>query len=182
MRLDLTWWISQGLALVALVFVVISFQQNVPKKIILYRCVATLCTFVGVCFFGDMSAIVLNATSQIRSIVALYSACHPRPIKSVEMVLCGYTIFVLLFLNLAFWQGYLSILSIAVGVLKLFSFVQKTPKLIRVLSAGACIMAAVYYSLLMSPINIAIEVFSLIAVIVGMIRFDFKKQDIKIDI
>ena len=68
------WWVSQVLAFVGLVFVVTSNQQKTTIKLLLFRNLATLFVFVGVCFLGELSAIIMGGAGVLRNLVSLVFA------------------------------------------------------------------------------------------------------------
>lgn len=170
------WYVSQALALVGLVFVVISTQQKSTKKYILFYTIATVVVVIGLCFLGETSALILSGAGIIRNIISLYFACNENANKKIKWVAVSFVLVLIVGLNIVFWQNYLNILSILVGVLLVVCFIQKTPSLMRKWMVVAEIVSIVYYSLLLAPMNVAIEVFGLVSAIVGIIRLDLKRE------
>ena len=170
------WWVAQGFAFVGLVLVVISMQQKTSKGILWYRNFATASVTVGVCFLGEISAIIMCGAGMIRNAVSLVFAYKPNTSRFWRWGTSGILIALLISLNIVFWTGYLNIISMVLGISLVITFMQKKPSTIRALSVGMEIISIVYYSLLLSPINVGIEVFGLISAIVGIVRLDIKRK------
>ncbi len=64
----------------------------------------------------------------------------------------------------------------AIDTVAIITFVQTQASTIRKMSVVAEILSITYYSLLLSPTNVAIEVIGLISAIVGIIRLDGKNK------
>ena len=67
MVITTNWIINQFFAFIALIICVISFQQKTTKKLLLLRNFATLSCFVGLCFLGNISAIIMCGADIIRN-------------------------------------------------------------------------------------------------------------------
>ena len=62
------------------------------------------------------------------------------------------------------------------GTLAVFTFMQEKSSSIRKLSVVSEVLSIIYFCLLVSPINIVIEVIGLVSAIVGIIRIDIKSK------
>lgn len=173
------WWVCQGCAFIALIFVIISFQQKTTKRVLIFRNIATLFNLAGVAFLGNLSIIFLNIVGALRNASALYFAVKPKTHRAIKWATCAALAALLAALNGIFWENYLNILSITMGLLLIVSFMQPTAKRIRAVGFFAQIVGIVYTSLLVIPINIAIEAFGFCSVIVGMVRLDFPRKKAK---
>ncbi len=174
--MDLYWWISQSFALLGLIFVIISFQQKGSLKIILFRCIATSFVLGGTFFLGEISVILMCAVGLTRGLTALYFAYKPNTKQWIKYIVGGILFTVLISLNIVFWKNYLNIFSMLVGGGLIIAFFQKDPKLIRILGFILSLLGAVYYGLLFSPINIIVDIVAAISALVGIIRFDVKRN------
>ena len=175
----MTWqWITnQILAFVGLIFVVISFQQKDSKRLLIFRNIATLFVFVGLCFLGNYSAIIFCGVGVLRNLVTLYFAYEPNTKRIVKYIASAILISLLILFNIIFWKNYLNIFSIVLGTLAIVTFMQAKASTIRKLSVVMEILSITYYSILFTPTNIAIEVIGLISAIVGIVRLDIKKKE-----
>ena len=175
----MTWqWITnQILAFVGLVFVVISNQQKTSYKLLLMRTIATFFVFAGLCFLGNISAIIMCSAGIIRNFVSLYFAIKPNSKKSIKYISSGFIIILLIILNIIFWNNWLNLYSIILGSFNVYTFMQEKASTIRKCSVIAEILAITYYSLLLTPVNIIIECFGLVSAIVGIIRLDLKRKN-----
>ena len=177
--MDFTWqWItSQVFAFIGLVFIIISFQQKNSKELLILRNIATIFVVVGLCFLGNTSAIIFSGIGEIRNLVMLYFACKPDTKKSIKYVSSALIVLLLIILNIVYWKNFYNLYSIMLGILAVITFMQEKASTIRKFSVVAEIAAIIYYSLLMSPTNVMIEIAGLISIIVGIIRLDLKKDE-----
>ena len=65
--------------------------------------------------------------------------------------------------------------SIVLGTVTLITFMQSKTSTIRKMSVVTEILTIIYFSLLLSPINMVIEITGLVSAIIGIIRLDIKK-------
>ena len=176
MELSLNWIISQLFAFVGLLFVIASFQQKNTKKLLILRNIATFFVFAGLCFLGNISATIMCGAGVVRNLTSLYFAYNPKTKKSIKVLASCFIVLLLVGLNIYYWNNWLNIISILVGTLNVIAFMQEKASTIRKLSILSEVVAITYYVLLLSPINMIIEVFGLVSAIVGIFRLDRKKK------
>lgn len=176
--MDITWqWIvNQIFAFIGLIFVIISFQQKSTKKLLFLRNFATGFVFIGLCFLGNISAIIFCGAGVIRNLVSLYFAYKPDTKKTIKYIASILIVLLLITLNIIYWNNLYNLYSIMLGTLAVITFMQEKSSTIRKLSVVNEILSITYYTLLMSPTNIIIEVVGLISAIVGIIRLDIKNK------
>ena len=170
------WWVSQGFAVVGLVFIVVSMQQKTRVRILFFNLVATAFLLASVCFLWQLSAIVLMGVNTVRNITALGFACYPNTKRVYIWLTSAVLAIALIALNIVFWKSWLNILSITIGIGFIVAFMQTKPKNLRAIIVGVRLVAIVYWGLLLAPINASIEVIGLISTIVGIVRFDLKRE------
>ncbi len=170
------WYINQICAFIGLIFVVISFQQKDTKRLIVLRNFATAFVFIGLCFLGNISAIIFCGAGVIRNLVTLYFAYNPESKKIIKYGSSALIILLLIILNIIYWENILNVFSIVIGSLAVISFMQEKASTIRKFSVFLEIMSITYYSILLSPVNVAIETIGLISAIIGIIRLDINKK------
>ena len=176
--MDITWqWVvNQFFAFIGLIFVIISFQQKSTKKLLFLRNFATGFVFIGLCFLGNISAIIFCGAGVIRNLVSLYFAYKPDTKKTIKYIASILIVLLLITLNIIYWNNLYNLYSIMLGTLAVITFMQEKSSTIRKLSVVNEILSITYYALLMSPTNIIIEVVGLISAIVGIIRLDIKNK------
>lgn len=176
--MDITWqWITnQILAFAGLIFVILSNQQRTPFKLLLMRTIATFFVFAGLCFLGNISAILMCGAGVLRNFVSLYFATKPNTKKSIKYFASILIVILLVGLNIIFWNNWLNIYSIILGSFNVYTFMQESASKIRKCSVIAETLAVTYYCILFTPVNIIIDSFGLISAIVGIIRLDIKKE------
>lgn len=171
------WWLSQFFATISLIFLVISFQQVTSKKILIFKMFSTFAALIGTIFLGNISAVILCAVGAYRNVTGLYFAYHPTTPRKVKYSVRISVLVMLIFFNILFWVNYTNVLSIILGILCLLTYIQRHPEKIRRYAIAAHIMGIIYYIILVSPMNISIEVFGMTSVIIGILRFDIVKFD-----
>lgn len=171
------WIINQIFAFIGLIFVVFSYQQKSTKKLLILRNFATLFVFIGLCFLGNISAIILCAVGVIRNLVTLYFAMKPNIKKITKIIASILLILLLIILNIVFWKNLYNLYGILLGIMTIFIFMQEKSSSIRKISVVSGILSIIYYSLLLSPINVMIEFIGWLSAIIGIIRLDIKKKD-----
>ncbi len=169
------WIVNQVFAFIGLILVVISFQQKDSKKLLIFRNIATIFVFIGLCFLGNISAIIFCGVGAIRNLIALYFAYKPDTNKIYKYIASVVLALILIILNIIYWKNYLNIFSIVVGTMAIITFMQNKASTIRKLSVFLEMLSITYYALLLSPTNVAIEIIGLTSAIIGIIRLDKKK-------
>ena len=176
MDVSFNWIISQILAFISLVFVIISFQQKGAKKLIIFRNIATFFSFAGLCFLGNISAIIMCGAGVIRNLTSLYFITKEKVNKNIKLLASVLIVILLIILNIVYWKNIYNIFSIVVGTMNVVTFMQENAKLIRKFSMISGTLATIYCLLIYSPINALIELFGLVSAIIGIIRLDIKKN------
>ena len=174
--MTLEWILNQVFAFIGLLFVVISYQQKESKKLLIFRNLATLFVFIGLIIYGNTSAIIFCGVGALRNLVALYFSYKPDTKKLYKYVSSTILVILLLVLNIIYWNNYLNIFSIVIGVLAIITFMQTKASAIRKLSVILEIFSITYYGLLLTPTNVIIEIIGLTSAIIGIIRLDIKKE------
>ncbi len=176
MHVDFNWIVSQILAFIALVLVIVSFQQNDAKRLLVFRNIATFFSFIGLCFLGNISAVIMCGAGVIRNLTSLYFVTKEKVNKNIKLLASILIVILLIVLNIIYWENIYNIFSIAVGTMNVVTFMQENAKLIRKFSLISGSLATIYCLLIYSPINALIELFGLASAIVGIIRLDIKKK------
>lgn len=174
--MTIEWIINQVFATIGLLFVILAFQQKEAKRIILFYTLATLFVLIGMCVYGNVSSIILCAVGLLRNLVTLYYAYKPDTKRIVKLIASIILIAMLITFNIIFWDNYLNILSMVIGITAVITFMQKNAAIIRKLSVLFELLLVTYFALLLSPINVIMEILGLTSVIVGIIRLDIKKK------
>ena len=175
------WWVSQGFAVIGLIFIIVSMQQKSRISILSWNLAAAVSMFISCCCMWQFSAMILMGVSSVRSVTALIFAIKPDVKKWIFITTNVVLALLIVVLNIVFWNGYFSIFSIIIGIGFIISFAQVKPRNIRLTIAPIRVISTVYYLLMLATINAVIELTALISAIVGMIRLDFKKKPVTVD-
>jgi len=171
------WWVCQALMAVALVFVVIQMQQKTAVRLLWYRMVATLIALVAVSFLGIWSVIIVMIAGIIRLCVALFFAYRPTTKIIYKYVAGLFIVALIISLNVIFWENWLSGLSIVFGISMVIMYLQRDAKRMRIVAVPVGLLGVTFYSLQLTPMNAAIELFALLSTIIGIIRLDRKQKE-----
>lgn len=175
MNFSNNWILSQIFGFISLILVIISYQQKGATKLLVFRNAATLISFVGLIFLGDISAIIMCGAGVIRNAASLYFSVKGGSKKN-KRVVSLLIIFLLILLNIIYWKNILNVFSIVVGTLNVITFMQSNAKRIRKFAVVAGTLSTIYGCLIKSPLNALITAFGLISAIVGIIRLDRKQK------
>lgn len=171
------WVVNQFFAFIGLMFLIISFQQKTTYKLILLRNLATGFVFIGLCFLGNVSAIIMCGAGVIRNVVFLHFASSPSNRITKKYIAAILISLLVIFLNIIFWKDIYNLFSIVIGIANILTFVQEKPAAIRKYAVVAEILSVIYFTLLFTPVNIVIESVGLMSAIIGIIRLDIKKKE-----
>ena len=171
---DITWmwWVSQGFALVSIIFCVSAMQQKTTTDILWHRTIYALLIFGGGVFLGKLPAMIMMGVGFIRSLILLVLSYQPQTPQMIKRLIYAALAVSLVVLNIVFWENFLSLLSIAVGLAFLTAFIQPKPVNVRRVSIVAAGLAIAFYIMMFSPVNAVINLAVLISSIVGLARLD----------
>jgi len=157
--------------MVGLLCLATSMQQKSRVRILGWNLCAAISMFVSCCFLWNFSAMVLMGVSSVRSVTALIFAIFPS-IKFRWLVLTNVVLGVAIVgLNIVFWQGYLSVVSMVIGIGFIVAFAQSRPSRIRYTIAPFRIISTTYYLILFAPINAVIEITAFVSTVIGIWRY-----------
>jgi hypothetical protein len=142
-----------------------------------HRTIYSLLILAGGCFLGKLSAIILMGVALIRNIILLILSYKTKLPKPVKITIFSALAVSLIVLNIVFWENWLSLLSMATGLVFLIAFIQSKPVNVRRISVAAASLSIIYYILIFSPTNAVINIAVLISSTVGLARFDRKKKE-----
>lgn len=167
--------IAQLFGLGGFVFSVLTFQQNEHKKIVFMQFMANICFTIHYYMLGAYTGSLLNIIGIIRSVVYIFKD-HKWARSNLWIVFfcllctgaCAYT-----------WEGALSLLPAAAMICTSISFGITNPKLTRIISIPSSPMWIIYNIIKVSYGGVLTEAFNIVSIIIGMIRFDLKKEQNK---
>lgn len=164
--------LGQILGLVAFALSVATYQQNTHKRIVLMQLLANVCFTLHFYMIDAYTGALLNAIGIARS--AVYICKHQRWAASNLWI-----VFFSLLCTVACactWEGYLSLLPACAMILTSIAFGIDNPALTRKFSFPSSPLWLIYNLINQSWGGFLTECFNLISIIVGMLRFDRKKQ------
>ncbi|MBE7039760.1 MAG: YgjV family protein [Ruminococcaceae bacterium] len=163
--------LSGLVGVIALIVALASFQQNVPKKMVIYQLIANSLFVVHFFMLGAKVGAAINLMSAVRSLIYAQTdkkwAGHP----AWTVVFVVISILIAVFL----WEGWLSLLPVLGALCYTLSFRMKTSKMVRLVSLPSSPCWIVYNAIKGSIPGIITELYVIISILVGMLRFDRKK-------
>lgn len=156
----------------ALIVALISFQQNVPRKMVVCQLISSTLFTIHFFMLGAVVGSAINIMSAVRSLIYAQTdkkwAMHPI----WTVVFTGISILIAVFL----WEGWVSILPVLGAVCYTLSFRMKTSKMVRLVSLPSSPCWIIYNAINGSIPGIITELYVIISILVGMLRFDRKKE------
>lgn len=174
---DMTWqwWIAQSLAVFSIFFAFSAMQQKSTTDILWHRSLYAILVFAGAVALGQPSAMIMLGVSFIRNIILLslsFSSARTLALKRIRWATFSLLAASLVTLNLVFWDGYLSILSIVDGFIFLIAFIQTKPVNVRRICVIGSLSSITFFILIFSPVNVVINLMVLISSIMGLVKID----------
>jgi hypothetical protein len=173
------WWVAQILATISIIFAFSAMQQKNTTDILWQRLIYALFVFAGGVFLGKVSAMIMLGVAFIRNFILLLLSYNDSGKKGFQIVKWStFTILAvsLIALNIIFWENYLSILSMIDGLIFLTAFIQSKAVNVRRITIAGAISSIIFFILIFSPVNVAINIAVLISSIVGLVKIDKKAK------
>jgi len=184
-NMTLQWWVAQTFATVSIIFAVSAMLQKETTGILWHRSIYALLVFGGGVFLGKASVMIMLGVAFVRNLILLLLA-HKNSDKAAFQRIKWATFALLaaslIALNLLFWESYLSILSMADGLIFLTAFIQSRPVNVRRITVLGALSSIVFFVLVFSPVNVVINLAVLISSIVGLVKLDSKNKKTKNEI
>ena len=165
-------FIPQVLGLIAFLLSILTYQQNTHKRIVALQLAAGTCFTVHFYLLGNETGALLNAVGVVRSLVYLFKdkkwASSDLWIVFFSLVsigACAYT-----------WEGWLSLLPTLGMVFTSIAFGVNNPKKTRIFSSFSSPLWLVYNIAGKSLGGALTEIFAILSIVVGILRFDRKKK------
>lgn len=164
--------LGQILGLVAFALSVATYQQNTHKRIVLMQLLANICFTLHFYLLDAYTGALLNAVGIARCIV--YICKHQKWAASNLWII----FFSLLCVTACActWEGYLSLLPACAMVFTTVAFGVDKPALTRFFSLPSSPLWLIYGIITHSWGSVLTECFNIISIVIGMLRFDRKKQ------
>lgn len=178
---DMTWqwWVAQALATVSIIFAFTAMQQKKTSDILWHRSIYALLVFAGGVFLGKASVMIMLGVAFLRNLILLflsYRNSSKAAFKKIKWMIFIGLAASLIALNIIFWENYLSLLSMADGLIFLTAFIQTEPVNVRRISIVGASTSIVFFVLIFSPVNVVINLAVLISSIMGLLKIDKQKN------
>ena len=159
---------AQVLGVGAFIFSAVSFQAKSFKTINTLKITSQITFTVQYLMLGAYTAMFMNMFSFLRGFV------YGDLVKKKKSTVLAQIIFSLIFIILGIitWDGIIGIFAIIGTVLQTIAFGNKNPAKIRLINLPTCFLWAAYNLHYMSVGGLLSDAFSLISIVIGILRLD----------
>ena len=165
-------FLIQLIGFVGLATSILAFQFKKHRGIVLCKMSSELIFALQYILLGAWTAAVLDGLSVIRNSLYTYFVKRGR---STLPVIIGFGLFVVV-TGIVTFDGWLSLLPIAAKLLTTISYGMKNEKLLRFITLPSCIMWSIY-NLQVGSLGGALgDTLTLISLLIGIYKFDIKKE------
>lgn len=174
--MNLLWWIGQAIGLAGIALNVAIYQQRTRKKLLLFKFLSDIMWFLHYGFLGAFSGAAVGLIGCGREFVFMHTDKKWASKKIwVPIFIC-----ISIISAAMTWKSIWSILPACASVISVLSFARSDPKTSRFLCfiISACMLT--YDVTCLSYSGMANEVLTVISGVIGVIRYDIKKNDMGI--
>lgn len=155
-----------------------SFQMNTRRGILGFQVASSFCFLVQFLLLGATTGAILNIISATRCITYIFKGKNKLLsgpfLPSLMITACLLTAYFT-------YDGPVSLLPCAAMILTSISMWQSEPKMVRLIGIPGNPMWLIYNIFCHSWEGVLTESFCIASIIIGMIRFDFKKTSCKVE-
>ena len=172
--------IAQAIGLVAMAFIVLSFQQKTPRRAIVFQMLGCILFSVNFGMLGALVGMCLDIIGTFRALVysnrEKFHADHPGwLVFFILLYLISYVLnFTLFGVEFTLGRGALELLPVIGMTATTISFRLQNTKLIRLFGFISSPCWLTYNLVNMAVGGVICEVFSLCSIVIGLIRYDLK--------
>lgn len=174
-------WIAQGLGIVGMILVFLSFQQKKRVRILLLQTCSSFIFFIHFTLLGAYIGGILNLIASVRALIFSQRdkkwAAHPFWVWFFILLCAGvYAVTTLTQDSLTLGHALLELLPVLGMAATTFSFRMKSAALVRRFSIISSPLWLVYNIASGSVGGTITESVSLISILIGILRLDRKKK------
>ena len=161
--------VAQGIGMGGLIFAIFSFQNNKRNLILFFLGMAQLFFIFHFALLGVWTAAAMNIVGSTRTFFFIFRGRKKWTDSNAIMF-----VFIGLFLiaGVISWQNWLSIVPIIAMIIETIGLWQKNPRIIRFIVFIPHPMWLIYNFINRSYPGVLTEIFILVSLIAGIIRFD----------
>ena len=166
----MSFWIAQIFALIGYTFLIISFQYNNMKKLMICQMVCSLCFYIQYAHLNALSGMYsqLFGVFQIGLMWLLKEKIN-KPILYISTIMSCV-------IALLGYQNIISIFAIAGSTLYTYIFLKGNMKILRYGNILACLFFIVYGIYNLAIVAVIFQIILVISSIVAIYRFDKKRN------
>ena len=161
-------YLVQLLGFLGLSASVAAFQCKKHKTIVLLRTLNELVFGLQYFFLGAYTGLAMNLIGSVRNILFTRQVEKGRSTKSTMVI---FSVLFAIF-GLLTWQGMKSLMIVAAKVVSTVAYGNKNPAVVRVLVLLTSIAWLVYDALIFSVAGVISEGFTVISILIGIVRLD----------
>ncbi|PIN69412.1 hypothetical protein COV93_05560 [Candidatus Woesearchaeota archaeon CG11_big_fil_rev_8_21_14_0_20_43_8] len=161
--------IIQGIGIIALIFVVLSFQSKKRYGILMFLWIAQSFFAVHFGLLEAWTAVAMNIIAAVRTYIF-----SQKDIRGWASKRCWPYLFIILFIAVGpfTWDGYHTLLPIIAQVIESIALWKRSPRIIRIMMLFPRPFWVVYNLMVGSYAGILTEIFVSVSILIGIYRYD----------
>ena len=167
--------IAQILGILGLIVVIISFQLNTKRSLLICQCISSFLFAIQYILLNAITGFCINMTCLVRNLIFIKYGERKIPIAWIIL-----TITVMTILSVSTYDGIISILPTISGIIYSIGIWQSNLKVTRICDIIACLNAIIYNISYLAIAGVISSILEMSSSSIALYRFNIKK-DIKIN-
>ena len=167
---------AQLVGVVALIIIVISYQFNKRKQVILFQFFSGIFFSIHFLMLGAVTGGVINIIGVVRAAIYYYKGKHP--LTSSNFWPTAFSVISVL-IAVFTWESILSLLPAAAFICTSIALWVQNPKMTRSFCLSSSLLFIVYNFVSASYSGVITELIAIISILVAFFRFDILKAKTK---
>jgi|GEM_PF-5279027 len=161
---------SQIVGFFGFILVLIAMALKRRRGLLILKLLSTVFILLSYFFVGSLAGVLVASVSLARGLCAIFFTYNKSAaLKKLSFyVLCALTVV----LNIVFWQSGLNILAGIISLISIYCFFQTKIFFIRLISILTSLLEIVLNLIILNPVNIGIEIFTISSCIFGICKHD----------
>lgn len=164
-------YVSYMFGIIAIVFLIISFQINDKNILFKYQIISSFASFFQYLFIGGLMGALMNLVAGIRNFV------FKRYDGKIPVFVLIFFIVLITFLSMLSFDGNISLLPMLAVLNYSFALWTLDLRLIRLVNVFASLLFLIYDVCIFSVTGFILHVLEMSSALISIYRFDVKKEE-----
>ena len=160
--------IAQFFGIAAFLMSALSFQAKNFKTITVFKIISYILFTVNYFMLTAYTGMISNVISCLRGFIYIWMVEKGKSTKNAQIL---FSVIFIIF-GIATWDGIICIFAIMGAVIQTIAHGEKNPAKLRLINLPTCFMWMVYNVYYSSAGGLLSDIFSLISIVIAMIRLD----------